>query len=315
MVERWKGLRVDRFRYFIQPIHLSTYQLSIRLKCLTIGFFLTFLLSGCYEDRKGCLDPRATNFDIDADRECDGCCVYPQLRLVFEHKLSPDSTANLTYNTEVYKDGVGNEFRVKDIQFYVSDARLVREDGTEVYPTDSLKVSVQPPGDIAQAAKISNNVALINRNNFTPAAMGRFITTGNFTKIRFTVGLKGLLNQVVPTSLPDSLVNHPLENTAMYISADSGFIFNRLQLFTTAAPTDTIFTTFKIRNPEFADIELPLGTNVLEGFNIQVVIRINYLKWLAGVDLKNDNPATVATKITHNLQNAFSVTRVEMKGT
>ena len=111
MVERWKGLRVDRFRYFIQPIHLSTYQLSIRLKCLTIGFFLTFLLSGCYEDRKGCLDLRATNFDIDADRECDGCCVYPQLRLVFEHKLSPDSTANLTYNMYPMPDWCGKTAR------------------------------------------------------------------------------------------------------------------------------------------------------------------------------------------------------------
>lgn len=300
------------FPYSLIPLFPVDFPRAVRL---LLGIFLLFGMVSCYEDRNGCLDLRATNFDIDADRECDGCCVYPQLRLVFEHKLLPDSAANLTYNTEVYKDEVGNEFRIKDIQFYVSNARLVREDGTEVYPADSLSVSIQPPAGVAQAAKISNNVALINRNNFTPAAMGRFVTTGRFTKIRFTIGLEDLLNQVIPTSLPDSLVNHPLENTAMYISTDSGFIFNRLQLFNAAAQTDTTFTTFKILKPDFVDIELPLSTNIIEGFNIQVVIRINYLKWFADVDLKNDTPATVATKITRNLQNAFSVIRVEMKGT
>jgi hypothetical protein len=280
-----------------------------------LGIFLFFGITSCYEDRNGCLDLRATNFDIDADRECDNCCVYPQLKLAFEHKLSEDSAGiNLTYNTSVYWDGAGNEFRVKDIQFYVSNAYLVREDGTEVYPSDSLNVRIQPPGGDARAQKIADNVALINRNNFTPAEMGRLVSSGNFTKIRFTIGLPDVLNQVIPNSLPDSLVNHPLENTTMYVNADTGFIFNRLQLFTSATLTDTLFTTYKIVQPDSVEVELPINLNIVEGFNPKVTVRINYLTWFQNVDLKNDTPASVATKLVQNLQNALTITGVEMEG-
>lgn len=295
------------------PIPVSSYRFSGVIPFI-FGIFLFFGITSCYDNREGCLDVRSTNFDIDADRECDNCCVYPQLKLVFEHKLSPDSAANLTYTTAIYKDGAGNAFRVKDIQFYISNARLVRQDGTEVSPTDSLNVNIKPTGSEAIAKKITDNVGLINRNNFSPAEMGEFITTGAFNKIRFTIGLKDVLNQVIPTSLPDSLVSHPLENTAMYVNTDTGFVFNRLQLFNNSNQTDTTFTTFKVLNPNFIDIELPLTANIIEGFHVRVIIRIDYLRWFAGVNLKNDPAATVATKITENLRNSFSVTRVEMEG-
>ncbi|MFN7116734.1 MAG: MbnP family protein [Saprospiraceae bacterium] len=311
MVEKWKGLKVD---LLLQPFNLSTFQLSSTLKYLTVSFLCIVIISSCYENRSGCLDLRATNFDIDADRECDNCCIYPQLKLVFEHKLLPDSAANLTYTTSVYKDGAGNEFRVKDIQFYVSNARLIRADGTVVAPQDSLLVSIQPPGGTATRQNIADNVAIINRSNFAAAEMGRFIATGSFTKIAFTLGLSDVLNQVIPTSLPDSLVNHPLENTAMYVNADTGFIFNRLQIFNSATATDTTFTTFRVLPPNLVNVELPLNANIIEGYHIRVIVRIDYLKWFANVNLKSDSPATVATKITNNLRNAFSVTRVEMEG-
>lgn len=316
VMRKWGDFSLPTSSYSLIPLFpysLFLYQRSSLLRFI-IGIFLILSIESCYEDREGCLDLRATNFDIDADRECDGCCVYPQLKLVFEHKLLPDSIANLTYETTVYKDGAGNDFRVKDIQFYVSNARLVREDGTEAIPKDSLNVNIQPPGGEARAQKVTDNVALINRNNFSPAEMGELITTGKFTKIRFTLGLKGVLNQVIPTSLPDSLVNHPLENTAMYVNVDTGFIFNKLQLFNSFSQTDTTFNTFRILSPDSVDIELPLDANIIEGFHIRVIIRINYLKWFAGVNLINDPPATVTTKITSNLRNSFSVTRVEMEG-
>lgn len=272
-------------------------------------------ITSCYKERTGCLDARATNFSFDADKECNGCCVYPQLRLVFEHKLWKDSTANLTYNTGVYKDGAGNDFRVKDIQFYISDARLLREDGTELYPVDSLRVSVQLTGGEAHTQNINDNVALVNRNSYAAAEMGKMVTTGKFTKIRFLIGLDNVLNQVIPNSLPDSITNHPLENLTMYVNADTGFIFNRLQLYKSAVQTDSIVTTYKILPPNNVLVELPFPTplNIVEGYNPKITIRINYLSWFSGVNLKNDPPAMVATKIADNLRNSFSVTTVGLE--
>ncbi len=299
--------RNKRFRFIIL--------LSSHLPILLFTYLPILLLSSCYENREGCLDSRATNFGIDADRECDNCCTFPQLKLVFEHKLLKDNAANLTYTDTIYKDDFDNEFRVKDIQFYVSNARLVRANGTEVYPTDSLNVNIQPPGSAAQAVKISNNVGLVNRNDFTALEMGTFITSGDFMKVRFNIGLNQILNQVIPTSLPDSVVNHPLENTAMYISADSGFLFNRLQLFNNPTKTDTTFRTIRIFQPDSVQVELPFlgGINILEGFNVRITLRINYLEWFKGINLKTDPPAMLATKISGNLRNSLTVTRVELQ--
>lgn len=298
------------------PISLSPYHRSV-LTRLVFGIFVMLFVESCYENQEGCLDLRATNFDIDADRECDGCCVFPQLKLVFEHKLLPDSNANLTYNTAIYKDGAGNDFRVKDIQFYVSNARLIREDGAVVTPDDSLLVSIQPPGGVATEQNVADNVGIINRNNFSPAEMGRFIATGKFAKVAFSIGLSEVLNQVIPTSLPDSLDDHPLQNTIMYVNADTGFIFNKIQLFNSASETDTTFTNYYLYHPDAVDLELSIpdnaNINIIEGYDIRVIVRINYLKWFTDVNLKNDTPAMVATKLKNNLRNAFSVTRVELE--
>lgn len=310
MVEEWKGLKVEKLNRAPQPINFSTCQLY-----QAIFLFLLIILSGCYENREGCLDVRAINFGIDSDRECDGCCVFPQLKLAFEHKLNAGNAANLTYTDSVYTDGAGNQIRVRDIQFYVSNVRLVREDGVEIFPTDSLTVQIQVPGGMPQVANIGDNVALVNRNNFTPLEFGTFITTGKYTKVRFNMGLVGNYNRVIPSSLPDSVVNHPLENVTMYINTDTGFIFNRLQIFNSAAKTDTTYRSFRILNPQTNEIELalPATFQIIEGYNVRVTVRINYLSWFAGVNFKNDPEATAATKILNNLQNSLSVSAIQLE--
>lgn len=309
MVEGFKDLKVECHQSFFQLFNFSAFQ-----RISVILLFL-ILLTSCYENREGCLDVRATNFSIDADRECDGCCIYPQLKIAFEHKLTANSNANLTYTDSIYLDGNNNQFRVRDIQFYVSNVRLVREDGSEFYPTDSLQVQIQAPGGTPQTVNIGDNVALVNRNNFTPSEFGRFITTGKYTKVRFTIGLAGNYNRVIPTSLPDSVVNHPLENTAMYVNTDTGFIFNRLQIFNNALKTDTTYRNFRVLNPPTKDIELafPNALQTIEGYNVRVTVRINYLTWFTGVNFKNDTEATVATKIVNNLQNSLSVSAVQLE--
>jgi len=306
---RWGDRRIELSGSYVHPpINPSPYPPFLLL------LLLILLFNACYNPREGCLDLRATNFEVDADRPCNRCCTYPQLLLVFEHKVQKDSAANLTYTTATYRDGAGNSFRIRDIQFYVSNARLVRADNSEVFPTDSLTVRIQPPGGTPQTATIADNVALVNRNNFSPAEMGTFLTTGSFAKVRFTLGLQPVQNQVLPNSLPDSVVNHPLENTGMYINPDTGFVINRLQLFNDLNQTDTTFTTFRLLQQDTVPVELPIPNpfNLVEGRDLRVIIRINYLDWFKNVNIKTDPPATVATKIRDNLRNAFSITRVEL---
>ena len=275
-------------------------------------FLLLLLLAGCYEPRESCADINAVNFAVDADRPCPNCCLYPVLRIAVEHKVSDASNApNLVYADSVYRDGAGNAFRVRDIRFYVSNVRLVRADGSEVHPQDSLELPIRLPDGSRERRNISKNIALVNRSTFTPYNMGTFITAGAFTHIRFTLGLSDIANQTDRAALPDSLNSHPLASEAMYINPNNGYIFNRLQIFENLLLTDTTFSTIAISGPAARrEVELPLPASLIEGFNVRVTLRINYLRWFANVNLKNDPPATLATKLIDNATNSFAVTNV-----
>ena len=40
---------------------------------------------GCSSKEEGCLDYRARNFDLDADKGCADCCTYPSLYVDLNH--------------------------------------------------------------------------------------------------------------------------------------------------------------------------------------------------------------------------------------
>ena len=89
--------------------------MNLRIGLLSI--LMAVLLSACYEPTEGCLDVRATNFDLDADEGCADCCTYPELSLRFENVwVYPDSVAPLRLHT-FYVDAVGNPFRFERIRF------------------------------------------------------------------------------------------------------------------------------------------------------------------------------------------------------
>lgn len=284
------------------PIFIMQYQILFR------PFFLCLLLllAGCYEPKEGCLDINAVNFSVKADRPCSSCCTYPTLRMAIAHKLTPNQETNLNFGDSIYTDGAGNRFRLRNIQFLISRVRLVRPDGTEVYPTDTVRVRLQQPNGIIADTVLANNFVLANRNIFTAAEIGTFATEGKFEKLRFTLGIRDVANRIVPTSLPDP---HPLRTEGMYANAETGYIFNRLEWFN--HPTDTIVTRLLITGESNArEVEVPVNANVLPGFHVRVLLRVNYLLWFADVNLKNDLPAVLTTKFVNNAANSFSVTNV-----
>ncbi len=282
----------------------------MRLSCYASIFFL---VEGCYEPIEGCLDNKATNFQVDADAACSNCCNYPVLKLLVEHKVVyPDATYNFAYNDSIYQDGAGNAFRVKNIQFFLSDFRLIKKDGTELAVRDSLEVEIFQPDGTLQKQFIRDDAALVNRNTFSTYEIGTLVTKGEIRALRFSVGLVAPANSANPASFP---TGHPLRNTVMYFNSDSGYVFNQLQLFNSATLSDTTTTLLEIGTTAFArTVEVPLSANVLEGFNIRITLRVNYLQWFQDVNLKTDAPASLATKIVNNAANSFSVVGVVLEG-
>ncbi len=282
----------------------------MRLSCCAS---ILFLVEGCYEPIEGCLDNKATNFQIDADEACSGCCRYPVLKLLVEHKVVyPDATYNLAYNDSVYQDGAGNTFRVKNIQFFLSDFRIIKKDGTELAVPDSLEVEIFQPDGTSPKQFIRDDAALINRNIFSTYEIGTLITKGEIRALRFTVGLTEPANSANPASFP---TGHPLRNVTMHFNSDSGYVFNQLQLFNSATLSDTTTTLIEIGTPPYArSVEVPLAADIVEGFNIRITLRVNYLQWFQDINLKTDAPASLATKIVNNAANSFSVVAVVLEG-
>lgn len=287
------------------PLHPSTFLLSL---------VLALCLTACYEPKEGCLDLRARNFAVDADNACAGCCQYPALKLAVSHKVynvARDTFYNLVYQDSVYQDGAGNNFRVQNIQFYISNLRFVRPDGTEVPTLDSLNIESTDVNGNVQEINVLDNFALVNRSTFTEFSMGTFIAEGKFSAIRFEVGIANPVNQTMPSSF---LSGHPLANENMYVNADTGFIFNQLAWLNGANKTDTLVTNLNIATESFLrTIEVPLDISLIEGFDVILTLRVDYAQWFLGIDLKNDTPATLATKITDNLRNSFTVLAVDLE--
>ena len=68
---------------------------------------LACCFAGCYEPIEGCLDVRATNFDLNADRSCpDNCCEYPELRLKLLHRYQQIDTYGLDLAFHDLEQGV-----------------------------------------------------------------------------------------------------------------------------------------------------------------------------------------------------------------
>ena len=271
-----------------------------------------FILSACYEPEEGCLDIRATNFQADADRQCPDWCNYPQISLDFRHRvIKNDTFFNLVYLDSVYIDDFGNPYRIKNIQFYVSNFHLIRPDGREELVQDSLELEVFPSENETRMATVEDNFALVNRNIFTDYTLGTYVVDGNFVAMRFAVGIEGEARQANPNSVSE---DHPLHTKkGMYVDVDSGYVFNRIEFFRDTTAADTIPTVVNIALEEnLRVITIPAIFSLIEGFDIQVILQIDYLTWFQGIDMKNDPKEVVANKIVENIAQSFSVIAVEL---
>lgn len=284
---------------------LTSYYIS-RL-CLLLLFFS----QACYEPREGCLDINATNFQTDADKDCLDCCTYPELNLSFRHRVVlPDTAFNLVYLDSVYTDDFGNPFTIKNIQFYLSNFHLIRASGDEVGVVDSLEFEIPQTDGDPLVETVEDNFALINRSTFSDYTLGTFLESNDFAALRFAIGVEGQANNADPNSINE---NHPLyfQDEEMHFNIDSGYVFNKIELFRDTTVADTIPVIIDIGlEQNLRAIVLPAVFSLVEGFDITVVLQVDYLTWFEGVDVKNDTPEEIASKIVQNITQAFSIIEI-----
>lgn len=269
---------------------------------------LCWMLPACAILEEGCLDVYGLNFSIDVDKSCAACCTYPQLRLDVLHKISVgDSLQNINLNTGVYADGAGNPVRFQDIRFYISEVHLVKTDGSLVVLQETLQVRTPDSSRIT----VENNVALITPTSLARVVLGTFRKGDQVSAVRFKLGIGDPTRSIDPTSAPST---HPLypQSIAMW-SQNQGYTAQRVALFKGISAADTIpviFETTGTSSLREVELQLPQPVSIPAGYHAALTLRIDYAKWLEGIDLLRDPNSTILQKLGENAAPSFQITQV-----
>jgi hypothetical protein len=255
-------------------------------------FFCLLLFTQCQEPVKGCLDARATNFDVTAAITCeDDCCLYPNLKMQFNYGFD---TFNFSFNKS-YKFG-SDSIRFITSQFYISNVQLLKDDGTKATVLDSILFIRE-----RDTLRVPSYYALVGKNIGFESVLGKFNKVGIYSKVSFNVGLDVEAAKTIPSKMISS---SPLsiKSDSMYVTSEKQYIFNKMTLVRVSKPTDTLRFVIKTIKP----IELKgiRNLDLKDGFDAVIPLKIDYKKWLEGVNF-SDLKTIIESKIVSNTDKAF----------
>ena len=268
-----------------------------------VCFIFLLLLSACATREEGCNDALANNFDLGADKPCDGCCEYPGVRIRLTHKYG---SAAMVYNQAIFTDGSGNTFGFGDLRFYLSNIQVLSI-GNKV-------IDVQEPLDVYQEKSAGDTLKTSIPNSFGLArGLGQadmyiqsYRDTATINRIRFTIGVSGEMNQANPLRLPS---DHPMRNSVYdgtYLGAQNGYVFARALYYAKDTVDVKISGSANLRTVEVSFTP----AKIQRGYNLNVLMDVNYARWFQNVNVNSDTPAQISQKIVQNLAQSFTVTAV-----
>ncbi len=300
-------------KYKLEKSSPSRTQSAGRTFLKTILFTIISLAIGCAPNEEGCLDIDATNFDVSADKQCENCCTYPNLKLNIFHSISTVGTvqADTCINhsgDSTLTNGDDNFFQVKDISFYLSDFQMVMFDGTivEVEDTITLNIFNDASGTTFKDTLVKDDFVLVERSQFS-YTIGEFRTPGLYSKISFKVGLDASLN-----STNDTLVtSHPLSDTEErhFDTREEGYILQQFSIVKDTTTNSTDVETYQIGKDFFNTVlvELDYEKRFEPGFDIEIPIKVKYGEWMKGINFATDDELTIKSQIVNNTADAFEI--------
>lgn len=200
-------------------------------------------------------------------------------------------------STATYTGANGRNFTIENNSYYISNMRLVNNEGVEVPFTGQYL--------LAKTGE-SNELELEG------------IAAGTYTKIRFDVGIDSVTNHADPSTYPGTSPL-ALQAPSMHWSWASGYIFYRLEglVDTTAAKNGAVDTGWKIHLGTDAkltsvelDIDLMISTDSHPAVNINMNTEDLFTNIdLGGADLESMtmNNQDLASRFKANIASSFSV--------
>lgn len=257
------------------------------------------IFTSCLEEQSGCIDSRASNYDVSADDPCDDCCNYPSIKITFRHVFD---TLNFS-TSSVYEDSFGNDYQLQDFAYFISSPALVDSEGTE-YPALEKIEAICLSGTSELTDSIPAQVGLVN--SITEVlTFDRFPASGGFEELRFQIGLGVCTNHVDTNSIEeDNLLR--LDPDSLYIDQLAGFNFARFFVLRDTGNQDISLLEWS-GDSEIIAISVSGDILVSKGDDADLDVAVDIKKWFNSVDIVNDSNAEIVSKLKTNAINAFAL--------
>ena len=255
---------------------------SLRHCCLFLLGWLLF--TGCYEERVGCLDPDASNYNLGADEPCPACCTYPS----FSVRLSTVWEEGAVTAGTRYADVNRDSFQLVDFRFYIGDLRLLSSTTELAEPQRPVDLTEEVNGTVRDITLNGNYLlAGLPRRSTTLGSvqLGRDALTG----LSGTYGLPERYRNVLPRSAPsgDALVTQPRQ---LNYRDGRGYVQARLE-YSLPPYRDTLSVSTYASVP--FTVDFPGGVVPLRGADVLVDVEADLHELIGKLDLTADS-ATIA---------------------
>lgn len=253
------------------------------------GIAMLLVLSSCNTRIEGCLQVNAENFDLNAEKACDGCCTYPSVSLSLSQKWNDRNFAN----TDTLYDIHGQAYRIQDLRYYLTSWSWKDTDGA-VYTVDSVeadcgdtKLTYTPDILVVDTRQFSYTLGTIRQSPEIQAVFSTLGLTEDFSCLDWNA-----------TDTPDALTDaSPLWNPAT----------QRLETIRLVLQKDIDLDVF---DTLFIHTQLPTtiaySAQWSPGIDTQLKLSVNYGLWFKDADLQES--LSFETSINTNFEGSISQT-------
>lgn len=264
-----------------------------------LGMVGCLFLGACQEKEEGCMDPRAENFDPEADAPSEAGCNYYQLEVIWQH-YSANTPADTLNQGGWLVDAAGQFYYFERCDWLGSSVRLKATGSNATLISPSKVLLYERNG---AASEVENNFFLMSLNQFNASATG-WVDLGDFDEVSFKLGLDPSLETVNPSRTP--IQGHPLSATASpYLYDSTQQAFNTLQMVVIQPNNNN--RRFVINVDSDFDFNFPYMVSAVDGQGVPIRIRLNYDILMAGIAFDSDPILSIERKLEQNIPAAFSV--------
>ena len=252
-------------------------------------FILAMFNSGCNIRMEGCLDLAAENFDLNADKPCDGCCTYPSVTVSLSQKWN-----DINFRTDTfYTDRYGKPFVINDLRYILSSFTWTGIEG-EVHTIDSSEVACG-----TNMIGFTHDIVIVEPRKFV-YVLDTFRLYPTINEIQLKAGWKPELQCVDETDVNLPVVFHntsPLWDSTANARAAIRLI---VQIDTSNEVFDTVFIH------TCQDIFVGYEFDFKPGKDTKFDLTVNYAAWFEEADIDDLN--SFITSVLENIQGSFTRT-------